>query len=207
MSKRLLSVVVLTFAAYLICNGAPDGKKNYTTITYGIEWSYVESFSSFIHQNFYSQEGSRVDIKRSALFHKSEAEVYLHLGANLNKYWNLALYAGCTRIVHTHYAIPISLRLTRFFRPDPMGDRGISFIEAGSGPAFTKVPSPLFSARIGGGYRFSLNRKTKIDLIASYRLLYSQSQINYFGEIISHEAIMRNTGLYSAITIGVNITL
>lgn len=211
--KHLVIILICAAAAAIPASAKDAGKeksdaKAWPVMTYGAEWSYAATLCSSYHQNFYSSEGSMVDIRKTRFGLKSNGEMNLHVGANLGKMWNLSLYAGYTGVGKYHHAIPVSFRLTRFYGQNPMQDRWLSFMELGSGVALHKKHSVMLGAKLGGGYRVSLGRLAKLDIIASFRLSYSNpDRIIHYDQDIPAESINRNNAFSTAFTIGLGITL
>lgn len=207
MARRILTTILIGIVLSSISSNAQETKRKQPLVTYGVEWSYVASFLSSSHQNFYSPEGSRVDLKGTQAMFRSDAEVDVHVGANIGKMWNLSLHAGYTNIAHIHTAVPLSLRLTKFYGNDPMKDRWMTYVGLGGGVTIKEIPGAMLEARIGGGYRISLSRMAKLDILASFKLDYSNPDIVYYGQAIPPESINRNNSFITAFTIGLGITL
>lgn len=175
-------------------------------LTFGTEWGYIHTFYSGYHNNFFSQDGWRVNERDQGLCSYSNAEIYLHIGYNLSDNWNLSAYAGYTNICTINHCIPVSLRATRYFKENAKGDRWLTFIDLGSGITARKHPQEILTGKVGTGYRISLSEGTKIDIIASFRMNYAHTDIIYENTGISFEKINRNNFYAGAASIGISLT-
>lgn len=174
--------------------------------TYGIEWGFISSFHSGIHHNFFSEEGYRVDINQQSFDYKSNGDAYLHCGYNIDQEWNLSIYAGVTGVSDIGNSIPLSLRLTRFFKEDNRGDRWFCFLDAGSGVCLKQNPQMIAVGKVGGGYRMALSRTTKMDFLLGYRMTLSHPDIVFDGYTVPFEMINRNNAYVSAISLSISLT-
>jgi hypothetical protein len=202
--KRLAIISTMLFVFLTGAKAQPS--EDYPRITYGAEWSYVASGFSAYHYNYFSPEGYRYNSKGASPRFVGNGEGLLHVGYNVTDSWNLAVYAGFTGIADIHNAIPVSFRATRFFRQDMKGDRWFTFADAGTGISIKKHPQEVVALKIGGGYRVSLSRDTKLDFIASFRLACTHPQILDGEDIITLEWTNRNLALLRSITLGMSIT-
>ena len=145
-------------------------------------------------------------------YHKDEeiwqnnADLYIHSGVNLSRSWNLSLYAGYAGVGDIHKVLPVSIRATRYFGKDPLSDRWFAFTDLGSGICFKRPVQEILTGKIGGGYRMSLSRYSKLDFIISARMTYTHPQITYDQEIISHDMVRRNNAYVSALSLGIGLT-
>ncbi len=175
-------------------------------VTFGLEWGYVASIHSVYHFNFFAPEGYRMDIEGSKLGYVNNADMYLKLGYDFNTRWNLAVCLGYEGIADIHRAIPLSLRMTRYFNDNPLKDRWFSFIDLGSGICLKKPVQEIFSGKIGGGYRLSLSRHSSLDFLLSARLTHTHPQITYDEADIPFDKTNRNNALIGAISVGMALT-
>lgn len=199
MKRGLLISFLLLFCA--IASGQELPK-----FTFGAEWSYSAAF--FTSHRFYyiATEGHRIDDREGSTGYYSDGEVYLHGGINLNPKWTLSLFAGFAGIADYHGAIPVSLRATRYFGDNHLRDRWFGYADLGSGLSLTQTPRELLTAKLGGGYRVSLSRLTKLDFIASLRYVHTRPDINYHGTIIPEEHIGRNSASIISASLGIGLT-
>ena len=174
--------------------------------TFGAEWGYIATFYSGYHFNFFAPEGYRADPRHYGFTCISNAEAYLHAGYSFNEKYNLSLYLGFTAIGEYHHAIPVSVRLTRYYRVNHHKDRWLAFIDLGSGASIKKHPQELLSGKAGLGYRLSLSRSTKLDIIAALRTVLTHPDIDYYGSIIEYDRINRNNAYMSAFSISMALT-
>ena len=182
------------------------GKENFSRFTFGTEWSYCATFLSGYRYYYIAPEGYRMDEKGRSVNYMTDGEIYMHAGCNFNPYWNLSLYLGYTGMGNFHNAVPISIRATRYFNENPMKDRWFAFCDVGSGISMKKAPSELITAKIGGGYRLSLSRITKLDFITSLRFIHAHPDIYYYGEKVDESAIGRSSGYIMSISAGIGLT-
>lgn len=181
-------------------------EKSYPRITFGAEWGYIGVFYSGYHYNFFAPEGYRVDPRGHEFKYDSNAEVYLHVGYNINEKYNVSLYAGFSAVEDYHHTLPVSLRLTRFYGASHMDDRWLTFVDLGSGLSLKKNPQEILTAKVGGGYRLSLSRNTKLDIIFSLRSVLTHPDITYYDTEIDRSRINRNNAYLSAASLGLALT-
>ena len=174
--------------------------------TFGAEWGYIGTFYSGYHFNFFAPEGYRVDPRHHEFTYISNAEAYLHAGYSFSDKYNLSLYLGCSAIGEYHYSIPVSIRLTRYYRENSKRDRWLSFIDVGSGVSMKEHPQELLSAKAGLGYRISLSSTTKLDFTAALRTVLTHPDIDYYGSFIEHDRINRNNAYMSAFSLSMALT-
>lgn len=181
-------------------------EKVWDRLTFGAEWGYIGVFQSGYHYNFFAPEGYRLDPRGNSFKHCSNAEGYLHAGYNLNDDWNISLYAGLAGVEHYNHIVPISLRGTRYFRENTMGDRWLAFVDLGSGLCLKNPPQEILVGKFGGGYRFSFSADTKLDFILALRMTYTHPEIDFYGTPIPMDRINRNNAYVSAFSVGMSIT-
>ena len=201
--KRLIPFIIIVLQLLPAQKAAAQDLKR---ITMGVDWGYVSSFHCGRHDNFFSEIGYRVDVESQSLGYKSNGEVYMHCGYNLNNNWNLSVYAGIEGIYDIHKVIPVSLRATRYFKQNSLGDRWFTFLDGGSGISLTSHPQAIATGKAGCGYRFSLSTATKLDFVASYRMTLTHPELIYDGYRIPKDMINRNNAYVSGISIGLALT-
>ena len=192
-------VIILILSILSICASA---KK----ITFGAEWSYVATPVAIYHYNFFSSEGYRFNIHGSDTGYYNNGEVLLHVGTDLDENWNVSAYAGVCGLANYHNSLPISLRLTRYYENNPMGDRWFSFVDVGSGFTIKLPVQAIASVKLGGGYRLSLTKDSKIDIIAALKGAYTQPQIYHEGEFIDLKYTNRNDVYLLSGQLGISLT-
>lgn len=202
--KRLTVIFTMLFA--FLTDARAQEAEDFPRITYGAEWSYVASVFSAYHYNYFSPEGYRYDSMGAATSYVGNGEALFHVGYNVTNSWNLALYAGFTGISDIHNAIPVSFRATRLFKPDEKGDRWFTFADAGTGISIKKQAQEIAALKIGGGYRISLSRDTKIDFNAALRCTYTHPDIYFENEIITRRWINRNNAMVVSASVGMSVT-
>ena len=174
--------------------------------TYGIEWSYIGVFYSGYHYNFFAPEGYRVDPRKYGFMYDTNGEALLQAGYQLNEKWNISLYTGLSAFEDQHCTVPISIRLSRYYRPNNREGQWLGFLDLGSGFSIKVKPQEIYTGKVGGGYRMHLSRRTKLDFIASLRISYTHAAIYFDGKQIPVEMINRNNAYDSAITLGMALT-
>lgn len=175
-------------------------------VTFGAEWGYSAVLASGYHYNFFDPDGFRVDSKDFKFSHFNNGEVSFHIGYNFNRYWNLSIYAGYIGAGDYQPVLPFSLRATRFFGDSHISDRWFAFWDLGSGICLKEKPQEIITTKIGGGYRYSLSRHTKLDMLLGLRFLYTHPDIIHYGEKVSQTWINRNDGYICSLNIGISLT-
>lgn len=201
--KRALAIFLVICVSSVVA-GAQE--KAFPRLTFGAEWGYVGVFHSGYHHNFFAPEGYRVNTDSHALTFCNNAEAYFHIGYNLNESWNISFYAGLAGVEKYDKVIPLSIRGTRYFGEDPDSDRWFTFLDLGSGVIIKQHPQEILVGKIGGGYRLSLSRHTKLDFLVNLRTTYTHPQIEYYGKEIPYDRINRNNAYVSAISFDIAIT-
>ncbi len=171
-------------------------------MTYGIEWGYVATFQYGYHNYFIAPEGYRVEEKVNMYGLIDNAEMHVNVGYDFDSRWNLSLYIGYEGIGDTQKAVPVSLRLTRSYRENRMGDRWFTFADFGSGICIKKHPQEIFTSKIGAGYSLSLSEFASIDFLISARLTHTHQDIYYDNTLIPFEKTNRNLVNASALSFG-----
>ena len=175
-------------------------------ITFGAEWSGTAALYTVYHLNYFSPDGYRYNERGAETKPTFNGEGLLHVGYNLNEKWNLALYTGFTGISRIHNAIPVSLRATRLFKSNKFGDRWLAFADAGTGFSLKEQIQEIFTLKFGSGYRFSLSRDSKLDLLVAARCTYTHPEIYFEHEPISQRWTNTNDALVVSASIGMSIT-
>ena len=201
--KKILAILLTLISFNNFVNAQKDRFSKYT---FGVEWGYVATFQSGYRYIFFPPEGYRVDVRDNSFRLQSNADLYIHSGINLSRSWNLSLYTGYAGVGDIHKVLPVSIRVTRYFGKDPLSDRWFAFSDLGSGICFKRPVQEILTGKIGGGYRMSLSRYSKLDFIISARMTYTHPQITYDQEIISHDMVRRNNAYVSALSLGLGLT-
>jgi hypothetical protein len=201
--RRIISILLI-ICSFNICVKAQNSE--FPRFTFGAEWGYVATVQSGYRCIFFPPEGYRVDVRDNSFGLHSNADMYMHGGMNLNENWNISLYIGYAGVSDIHKVIPVSIRTTRFFGRNHLADRWFAFTDLGSGICLKRPVQEILCGKIGGGYRLSLSRDTKLDFILSARMTYTHPQIIYDKMIISHDMVRRNNAYVSAISCGLGLT-
>ena len=199
-------ITIIALAMLFLWTKLDSQEIHHPRITFGAEWGYVGTFYSGYHYNFYAPEGYRVDPREHGFVYESNAEAYLHIGYNFNERYNLSLYAGISAVMDYHHTVPVSIRFTRFFGNSHLKDRWLGFIDLGTGMIIKQSPQELLTGKMGGGYRLSLSRNKKLDIIMSLRAILTHPDIDYYGTMITLERINRNNAYCAAGSIGLALT-
>lgn len=200
------ATVILSFVLSCICANAQEQHREVPKFTFGAEWGYVATVIYGYHTNFFSPEGYRVDYRDITASLHNNAEVYFHAGYNLSPEWNISAYLGYAGFSDVQTIVPFSIRGTRFFGANHMDDRWFCFADLGTGICIKKNPQETLCGKLGGGYRLSLSRLTKLDFVASVRMTYAHIDINYKGYEIVPNQINRNNAYTAAVSFGLSIT-
>ena len=201
--KKILAILLTLISFNNFVNAQKDRFSKYT---FGVEWGYVATFQSGYGYIFFPPEGYRVDVRDNSFRLQNNADLYIHSGINLSRSWNLSLYAGYAGVGDIHKVLPVSIRATRYFGKDPLSDRWFAFTDLGSGICFKRPVQEILTGKIGGGYRMSLSRYSKLDFIISARMTYTHPQITYDQEVISQEMVRRNNAYVCALSLGLGLT-
>lgn len=205
--KRIILILLILILFNNNVNARERKSETFPRFTTGVEWGYAAAVWEVFHYNFFSQEGYRVnEVGESSVFH-NYGDMYLHAGYNFNENWNISLYAGYSGMTDRHKAVPIYLRGSRYFGKDAMKDRWFTFIDIGSGICLKKPVQEIIIGRLGGGYRISLSRDTKLDLMIALRMNYTHPEVFHEGKPIPHETVNRNDMYIGAISISMALTL
>lgn len=204
--KRIITIALIIGAFNIHVNAQERDGEVYSRITFGAEWGYVATFWEFSHNNFFSAEGYRINEKESSFGYHSNGDLYLHAGCNVDEYWNLSLYAGYAG-VNGNKVVPVSIRATRYYGDDPSADRWFSFADLGSGICVKKPVQEILTGKLGGGYRISLSRDTKLDFMIGLRLTYTHPEVIHDGKQIPHKMTNRNNALCGGLSISLALTI
>lgn len=180
--------------------------RNGSRLTFGAEWSFISSFSCRVHHNFFSEEGYRVDFNQRSWDYESNGELELHCGYDLNNDWNISLHTGFVGIYDIGNAIPVSLRLTRLFREDRAGDRWLCYIDTGTGVCLKENPQMIAVGKAGGGYRLSLSKTTKMDILLACRTSLTHPKVFFDGYTVPFEKTNRNNAFVTSLSLGISLT-
>ena len=202
--KRAYAILIFLL---LFTSVAEARKDEVQRFTFGAEWGYVAEIWSGFHNNFFAPEGYRVNQRESSFGYKGNTDTYIHVGYNLDEKWNLAMYIGYAGIDKEDKILPVTLRGTRFYGPDPMADRFFTFLDLGSGICLKKPVQEIFTGRFGGGYRMSLSPDTKLDLMVGLSLTYTHPEVIHDGRQIPHKMINRNDKLCGGLSISLALTI
>lgn len=202
--KKYLLIQILMVIQLSLC--AESRKTHDDRITFGAEWSYIASLHCNIHHNFYAEEGYRVNLRYSNFRYMSNGEISVFCGFDFRSDWNISLHAGYAGIYDLSKAIPISVRVTKYFKGNEKGDRWFSYIDGGSGICLKKNPQAIAVGKIGGGYRVALSKETSLDLIAAYRISFTHPSVIFDGYEIPAEKINRNNAYVGALSLGISIS-
>ena len=197
---------IATILIFFLSTVPMQAQEDIPRFTFGAEWSSIATFFTIYHFNYFSPDGYRYDEKDTESRPSFNGEGLIHVGYNLNDDWNLALYSGFTGISSIHNAIPISFRATRYFSPNQKGDRWLAFADTGTGLGLKTQIQEIFTLKLGSGYRFSLSRDSKIDILVAARCTYTHPEIYFENEPISQRWTNRNDALVVSASVGMSVT-
>ena len=200
---------LLTYIMLIIFSVGAIGKTQEADMprfTFGAEWAYGATLFFSEHHYFLTPDGFREEIDEDRFGYDTDGEVSMHFGYNINRNWNLSLHLGYTSIGDFHRAVPMSVRATRYFGDNPLKDRWFTFVDLGSGVSIRKDPKGIATGKIGGGYRLSLSRYSKLDFLVSLRGIYTHPQTIYYGEPINRKDVFRDNGFICGLSLGIGLT-
>ena len=79
-------------------------------------------------------------------------------------------------------------------------------MDIGSGINVKENPQAIATAKIGGGYRLSLSRLTKLDFIMAFKMIYTHPDVLYYGHQIASEHINSNDAYVGSLDLGISLT-
>ncbi len=203
---KRVALVILLIVSSMSLQARERSDESTSRMTFGLEWGYVASISSGFHYNYFAPEGYRVDELGNSFVFISNADMYLHLGYDLSTIWNLSMYVGYEGIAELHKAIPVSLRMTRYFSGNPLEDRWFSFLDLGSGICLKMPVQEILTGKAGIGYSLSLSSHASLDFILSARMTYTHPQVIYDNTLIPFDRTNRNNAYIGAISLGMAVT-
>ena len=170
--------------------------------SFGVEYGYIAQHHIYSHFNYVADGGYRVNHEDVDITYTTNAQVLAHFGVNLGRHTNLAVYGGYQGITRKQRIFPMTLRFTGLFgQPD---DKGRWLAYAGGGVGF-KGSKQMFGnavvGHIGGGYRLTLTRETKLDFLAAIQSTYWHP--NTFSESID---VRRSNELLLGLNLGIGLT-
>lgn len=191
-------------------SGRDDGaaKRAWPRFTFGIESSYVLTFMNRSHFNFISADGGRRDVKSFSAGLWSNGQFLVHGGVNLTEKVNISLYTGYGGIFVRERMVPVSVRVSWFYGRDPMKNRWMSFCSVGAGFNNPDMLSRISAeGKAGGGYRISLNRHVKMDMLLAFQEVYTHIRAyeNDTGSYVPEERLRRNDTWIGAFTFGIGL--
>ncbi len=199
---------ILAAFLFLCCFGTMQGR-DFPRFTFGAEGAYAMSLLNFYHRNYIASEGDRINLKGVKVGFSDSGQILVHAGVNISAKFNLSLESGYCGIYGGERMVPLSLKGTWLSGKNPLKNRWLAFAAAGCG-VVTSGNAGDFSgiARIGGGYRVSLNRFAKLDFIAALQCAYIHPETYRTdrGESISGDALRRNEVYVGALTFGIGLT-
>jgi hypothetical protein len=199
--------ILLIFCTFnLNVNGQERVCDDIPRLSFGAEWSYIGTIHYSAWYNYFSPDGYRINRHEDVNGYWGNGEVLLHVGYNFNKHWNLSLYTGMTGLADIHNAASISLRGSYYFGEDALKDRWMTFMDVGTGLSFKNEPQDIWTGKVGGGYRITLSRDTKLDFIAALRLACTHPQVMDGDDKITLEWTNRNLAFLQSFSLGMSIT-
>ncbi len=204
--RGIISILLLFSAFNFNVYASKKSDDKLSSMTFGLEWGYISSIHTAYSYSFMAPEGYRVAESENSFGFISNAGMYFNIGYELNPMWNISMYIGYEGIADLHKAIPISLRMTRYFNPDRTVDRWFSFLDLGSGISIKSPVQEILSGKIGAGYRLSLGRYAALSFLMSARLSYTHPEVLYDKTAIVFEKYDINHAFISALSVGMAIS-
>lgn len=204
--RRILTIILILCSLCKSAAAQGEPRSAYPKVTFGAEWSYTGTVLYGTHFNFFSHEGYRENITDCQSGYWNNAEALLHVGYNINHNWNISLYTGFCGLADIHNAIPISLRATYAFGKDSLMDRWLTFVDLGTGVSLGEAPQEILTGKLGGGYRLSLSRNTKLDFLMAIRTTYTHPTIIYGENVIPLDKVNRNSAVLASYSLGISLT-
>lgn len=203
--KSCAILALLAFPSGLSGKGCGSTGRTWPRFTFGLESSYVLTFLDYSHFNFISADGDRRDVKSMSAGAWSNGQILLHGGVNVSERVNVSLYTGYSGIFVRERMIPVSLRVTWFYGRDPMRNRWMTFCSAGAGFNNPDLKRISAEGKAGGGYRISLNRHVKMDLLMAFQEVYTHIRAFEYdtGNYVPADRLRRNDTWISAFTFGI----
>lgn len=200
--RAVISIMLILFLNIAAAHAQEDKPR----ITFGAEWSGVATFYTAYHFNYFSPDGYRYNQRGVETDPVFNGEGLLHVGYNVNEKLNIAIYTGLTGISRIHNAIPLSFRVTRLFKQNRYGDRWLTFVDIGTGFSLKEQVQEIAALKLGTGYRFSLSRDSKIDLLIAARCTYTHPEIYFEHEPINQRWTNRNDAIIASASVGIALT-
>ncbi len=189
-------------------DGADSGhRRAWPLFTFGLEWGYSANVNQAYHHNYTSAVG-RVDLKSNFMCLRSYGYIMAHGGINCGRHLNLSLYGGYEGIRDGQAVWPVSIRGTWLFGREPSApSRWLAFLDGGWAISNSDYNAGAIG-RAGAGYRLSLSRSVKLDLMLSYEFAYAETDIfDESGAAVLRDRIRRNDNYFSSINLSLGITL
>ncbi len=181
-------------------------RRDWPLLTYGLEWGYSANVNHAFHHN-YTSAGGRVDERGDFMCFRSLGIILAHVGINCGRHLNLSVRGGYEGIYPGQAVWPVSIRGTWLFGRDPSERRWLAFLDGGWAVSSSDYDAGAI-ARAGAGYRISLSRSVKLDLMLSFE--YTSASIDLYddeGEPVEPLRIRRNDNYFSSINFSIGITL
>ena len=189
-------------------NTCPGERRDFPRFTFGVETSYVLTFLNYSHFNFISSDGGRRDERSLTDVAMSNGQILVSGGVNISDKLNLSLYTGYGGVYRRERMVPLSMRLSWYSGGDPMKNRWMSFCSVGAGFNNPDMLSRISAeGKAGGGYRISLNRHVKMDLLLAFQEVYTHIRAyeNDTGSYVPEERLRRNDTWIGAFTFGIGL--
>ncbi len=204
--RRIIAILLIFSSFGMNSHAKKKGSDTPSRMTFGVEWGYIASIRSGYHNIYYAPEGYRIDEHEKSFGYCSNGEMYIHFGYDISSVWNLSMYIGYEGITDIHKAVPVSLRMTRYFNHDSSKDRWFSYMDLGSGISLQKPVREILTGKIGVGYRLALSSRAALDFIISARHTRTHQKIFDSNVLISQDKISKDVAYISALSLGMALT-
>lgn len=206
MKKAIVSVLLLSAAVLLRAADIYAGERDFPRITFGIEGSFATNFWTYSHFNYIADEGYRVNIRHNEPDLHLNGQLLANAGCNLSQRTNLSVYCGICGLSTREIMMPVSLRFTYMFGDSPLKNRWITFAETGIMTERLKLEEFSAIGKLGGGYRISLSRSVKLDLLMAYQAVFAHPDVSEISGDktipVTGDRLRRNNAILNALTFG-----
>jgi len=194
--KRLILIlfVLLSFPFFA------EGKK----VTFGCEWGTGISYAKYHVYNYLYESGKRNSGRTLEMTRRMNGNFLFHVGCDLSRRLNLAVYSGFEGISDEMSVLPVTLRATGFLTGSEK-DGFLAYLDAGVGLDEVRIHALL--GRAGIGYRMALTEVTNLDFMLSYRLTLTHPDLldPDSREPIKENRIARNDLFLNKVTFSIGL--
>lgn len=175
-----------------------------SSFSYGVEWGYTSTLMHIYHNNYFAEEGYRIDKSGIDACFNSNGQLLAHIGVNAWDKFNFSTYFGYIGIKQDRRIMPLTLRATYYFNSF---FRDGYMIFADNGLGIHDAEHNTFIGKYGAGYRLALSRRLNLDLMVSIQIandhptLYDPEE-----KEIPKEDLRRNDATYGALNFNIALS-